>query len=104
MPHEFVENATFQLNQDVLNASYPWDPELKGWSQCLSLDLLGAANGTVTERSIGGSAARKWINCKEYVYDRSVYKSTTTSEVQNSNYLSRSCPSIFFFFDANCCN
>ncbi|XP_012216621.1 organic cation transporter protein [Linepithema humile] len=81
LPHEFAMNATFQLSQDVLNASYPWDPELQGWSQCLSLDLTGAANGTIVERSIGGDgAAGKGISCKEYVYDRSVYKSTTTSE------------------------
>lgn len=80
LPHEFAENATFQLSQDVLNASYPWDPEVKGWSQCLSLDLIGAANDTIVERSIGGSGVGKGIKCKEYVYDRSVYISTTTSE------------------------
>ncbi|GAB1868195.1 Organic cation transporter protein [Camponotus japonicus] len=78
LPHEFAENATFHLSQNILNASYPWDDELKGWSQCLSYDVIGATNGTIVEEAIGegGGISR----CKQYVYDRSVYKSTTTSD------------------------
>ncbi|XP_014470519.1 PREDICTED: organic cation transporter protein isoform X2 [Dinoponera quadriceps] len=73
LPHEYAENATFFLNQDVLNASYPWDYELKGWSQCLSRDLdLPRPNNTIEWGGIS--------RCKQYVYDRSIYKSTTTSE------------------------
>lgn len=84
LPHEYVENATFHLSQNILNASYPWDDELGGWSQCLSRDVIGATNGTIVEKAIGegGGISR----CKQYVYDRSVYKSTTTSDVRNNNY------------------
>lgn len=84
LPHEFVENATFHLSQNISNASYPWDNELKGWSQCLSYDVIGATNGTIVEKAIGGGGGIS--RCKQYVYDRSVYKSTTTSDVRNNNY------------------
>lgn len=81
LPHEYMENATFHLSQDILNASYPWDDELRGWSQCMSRDIIGLANGTIIEKAIGnGTEGGGVSNCKQYVYDRSVYKSTTTSE------------------------
>ncbi|XP_032679463.1 organic cation transporter protein [Odontomachus brunneus] len=79
--HEHAANATFFLSQDVLNASYPWDYELQGWSQCLSRDVIGAPrpNDTIVDEAIG--AEEEGISrCKQYVYDRSIYKSTTTSE------------------------
>lgn len=50
-------------------------------------DIIGLANGTIIGTAIGNGTEEEGIsNCKEYVYDRSVYKSTTTSEVRN-NYL-----------------
>lgn len=88
LPHEYAENATFHLSQDILNASYPWDNEFGEWSQCLSRNVIGAVNGTIVEKAIGDDAAGGGISrCKQYVYDTSVYISTTTSEVQNNNYL-----------------
>jgi len=70
------------LSQDVLNASYPWDYELRGWSQCMSRDIINFANGTIIGKAIDNVTKEESIsNCKQYVYDRSVYKSTTTSEV-----------------------
>lgn len=81
LPYEYAENATFHLSQDILNMSYPWDNELGGWSQCLRRDVIGAANGTIVEKAIGDDAGGGGLShCKQYVYDRSVYKSTTTSE------------------------
>ncbi|XP_011689430.1 PREDICTED: organic cation transporter protein-like [Wasmannia auropunctata] len=81
LPHEHAENATYHLSQDMLNASYPWDYELRGWSQCMSRDIIGLANGTIIETAIGNGTEGGGIStCKQYVYDRSVYKSTTTSE------------------------
>lgn len=72
-----------------MNASYPWDYELEGWSQCLSLNnVIGATNNTNVEEAIVDRVEDEGISrCKQYVYDRSVYKSTTTSEVQNYYYL-----------------
>ncbi|EFN75432.1 organic cation transporter protein [Harpegnathos saltator] len=83
LPHEYAENATFFLSQDILNASYPWDSELKGWSQCLRYDVIGALrpNDTTVDEAIGDHVERGGSShCKQYVYDRSIYKSTTTSE------------------------
>ncbi|XP_026830910.1 organic cation transporter protein isoform X2 [Ooceraea biroi] len=78
LPHEYAENATFRLSQDVLNASYPWDAELDGWSQCLRRDvIIGGVNDTIVGDGTGGGGINR---CEQYVYDRSVYKSTTTSE------------------------
>ncbi|KAG5322016.1 ORCT protein, partial [Acromyrmex heyeri] len=81
LPHENAENVTFHLSQDVLNASYPWDYELRGWSQCMRRDIIGLANGTIIGTAIGNGTEEGGISsCKEYVYDRSVYNGTTTSE------------------------
>ncbi|XP_039303860.1 organic cation transporter protein isoform X2 [Solenopsis invicta] len=81
LPYEHAENATFHLSQDILNASYPWDNELQGWSQCMSRDIIGFANGTIIGKAIGNETKGGGFSaCKQYVYNRSVYKSTTTSE------------------------
>ncbi|KAH0947083.1 hypothetical protein HN011_010246 [Eciton burchellii] len=77
LPHEHAENATFHLNEDALNASYPWDFELQGWSQCLHRDVIGAINNTIVRDGTDGSVINR---CEQYIYDTSVYKSTTTSE------------------------
>ncbi|KOC60839.1 Organic cation transporter protein [Habropoda laboriosa] len=65
LPHENPENATFFLPPDVMNASYPWDPEHEEWLQCYRRDIPNIVNETTINR---------------YVYDRSKYKSTTSSE------------------------
>ncbi|KAL2740338.1 organic cation transporter protein [Vespula squamosa] len=88
LPHENIENATYYLPQDVMNASYPWDYELKGWSQCLRRDpiLDGNSQGhdnwpvqtPIGSRELANTEGIK--PCEEYVYDRRKYKSTTTSE------------------------
>lgn len=73
-----------------MNASYPWDSELKGWSQCLRRDppiLDGNSQGRdnwpvqtpIGSRELANTEGLK--PCEEYVYDRRKYKSTTTSEV-----------------------
>lgn len=72
-----------------MNASYPWDDELKGWSQCLRRDpiLDGNSQGhdnwpvqtPIGSRELADTEGIK--PCEEYVYDRRKYKSTTTSEV-----------------------
>ncbi|XP_035731307.1 organic cation transporter protein-like [Vespa mandarinia] len=88
LPHESIENATYYLPQDVMNASYPWDNELKGWSQCLRRDpiLDGNSQGHDNSPVQTPIGSLKLANtegnkpCEEYVYDRRKYKSTTTSE------------------------
>lgn len=93
LPDENIENATYLLPQDVINASYPWDYELKGWSQCFRREV--PLNLTTIDKYVDVSADDAPIQkpvspngfntpglkpCERYVYDRSKYKSTTTSE------------------------
>ncbi|KAJ8682745.1 hypothetical protein QAD02_018537 [Eretmocerus hayati] len=72
LPNESAENATFFLPADVMNVAYPWDDKGKSWSQC--------------ERYTGNSSSeilnpsRATTKCDHFVYDRSKYKSSTTSE------------------------
>lgn len=89
LPYESIENATYSLPQDVMNASFPWDYELKGWSQCLRRDPILDANSQGQDNSwpvqtpIGSHELAKTEGvkpCEGYVYDRSKYKSSTTSE------------------------
>lgn len=86
-----MENASFSISQNVLNASYPWDNELQGWSQCLIRDVIGTINNTIIEKEINtiidgnGTEVNGTSHCKQFVYDRSKYKSTTTSEVHSDN-------------------
>ncbi|XP_017794870.1 PREDICTED: organic cation transporter protein-like isoform X2 [Habropoda laboriosa] len=72
LPHENPENATFFLPPDVMNASYPWDPEHEEWLQCYRRDIPNIVNETTINRY--------FKPCDRYVYDRSKYKSTTSSE------------------------
>lgn len=96
LPYESVENATYCLPQNEMNASYPWDYEQKGWSQCSRHVVPDAFNQTTMDRyvnaSTGDAPIQKLVSpngfdspgllpCEGYVYDRSRYKSTTTSEV-----------------------
>lgn len=54
----------------------------------MNRDIIGFVNGTIIGKAIGNGTEGGGIsNCKQYVYDRSVYKSTTTSEVQNNDYI-----------------
>ncbi|KAK2582095.1 hypothetical protein KPH14_002797 [Odynerus spinipes] len=86
LPHENIENATYRLPPDEMNASYPWDYELKGWSQCLRRDPILDANSRENwpvQTPIGSHELAKTEGvkpCEAYVYDRFIYKSTTTSE------------------------
>ncbi|XP_014203882.1 organic cation transporter protein isoform X2 [Copidosoma floridanum] len=63
LPNENADNATFHLPEMAMNATYPWDEKSKSWSQC-------------TRYAGDGSLA----SCDDYVYDTSMYRSTTTSE------------------------
>lgn len=61
LPSEFA-NASYFLNHDILNTSYPWDERAKNWSSCLRLD----GNHTVP--------------CDKYIYDTTTYKSSAVIE------------------------
>ncbi|XP_017794869.1 PREDICTED: organic cation transporter protein-like isoform X1 [Habropoda laboriosa] len=95
LPHENPENATFFLPPDVMNASYPWDPEHEEWLQCYRRDIPNIVNETTINRYVDTSTGDTLVQkpftpnglntnefkpCDRYVYDRSKYKSTTSSE------------------------
>ncbi|XP_031841395.1 organic cation transporter [Nomia melanderi] len=94
LPHENVDNATYLLPQNVINASYPWEQESEQWSQCYRRDP-SVFNQTTMDRYVDTSTDDAPIQkpfspsdlnthglkkCERYVYDRSKYKSTTISE------------------------
>lgn len=95
LPHEDIENATYCLPEHIMNASYPWDDELRAPSQCFRYDVPSivndttmnryidaSTNGTFVQKSLSpdGPNAQRVKPCEGYVYDRSKYQSTTTSE------------------------
>ncbi|CAL7952036.1 unnamed protein product [Xylocopa violacea] len=73
LPYEDPENTTYILPPQVMNASYPWDPKQQEWLQCYRRDIPN-----VNETAI--NSAQEYRPCEAYVYDRSKYKSTTSSE------------------------
>ncbi|KAK0182728.1 hypothetical protein PV327_000834 [Microctonus hyperodae] len=85
------QNATFYLSPAIMNASYPWDDKIHGLSQCkrrVNLTRLYASNGAdegggnvgVSNDLARTSSSEGHMTCQEFVFDTSVYKSTTTSE------------------------
>lgn len=94
LPHENLENATYFLSPHIMNASYPLDYDQQELLQCYRLDIFNIFNETMINRHVNTdnsfnqkSFISNTVNiqelkpCEVYVYDRSKYKSTTTSEV-----------------------
>lgn len=92
LPFEY-NNATFPLDDTIRNLSYPKD-NLKGtWSQCSYLD----ANYT-DEYLNGNVPAEETAICDKFVYDKSVYASSTVTDwnmVCSRNWLRATSDSIF---------
>lgn len=65
LPDEFP-NASYYLNEDILNASFPWDAQKHKYSNCSMI-----VNGKVQE-------------CDSYIYDHSKYESSAYFEVSPS--------------------
>ena len=95
LPHENPDNATYFLPPHILNASYLGDSKHQELLQCYQLDLPNVVNETIgrhVDTSTGDTHSQKsfipnsfntqgYKPCETFVYDRSKYKSTTTSEV-----------------------
>ncbi|XP_058804844.1 organic cation transporter protein isoform X2 [Phymastichus coffea] len=82
LPWEEAHNATFELPELLLNASYPWDDKLGDWSQCERYrDMSGIRPNSINILlSEATNAARPTIKCERYVYNLTVYTGSTTSE------------------------
>ncbi|XP_028981769.1 organic cation transporter protein isoform X2 [Diachasma alloeum] len=83
LPHEFSGNATFYMSPESLNASYEWDPKTQKSLTCFIRDNTtrlyenhennGNDTNDITRTTVH-------TTCREFVYDTSIYKSTTTTE------------------------
>ncbi|XP_063991549.1 organic cation transporter protein [Diachasmimorpha longicaudata] len=83
LPHEFSENATFYMSPAALNASYAWDPKTQKSLTCIIRDNVTRLheiyeNNVNDTNDITRTTVHK--SCREFVYDTSIYKSTTTTE------------------------
>ncbi|XP_048514305.1 organic cation transporter protein-like isoform X2 [Athalia rosae] len=68
---ESSQNATFQLPPDFMDTVYPWDSQTGSWSQCEKY-----VNFTDAETMNSTST----VKCSSFVYDKSIYELTTTTE------------------------
>lgn len=80
MPWE-EKNATFFIDPVIMNASYPIEDK-----QCLRrVNLTGYVPEGGGNAGSSGDSTRLLsdglMTCEEFVFDTSIYKSTTTSEV-----------------------
>ncbi|XP_008215741.1 organic cation transporter protein [Nasonia vitripennis] len=77
-----TDNSSFFLPEHVMNASYPWDYKAKNWSQCERYSDVSGVGPTRVDFYLTDkfNAGRKTSTCHDFVYDRSNYQSSTTSE------------------------
>ncbi|XP_034941368.1 organic cation transporter protein [Chelonus insularis] len=89
LPWEDSKNATFYLDPKIMNASYPYDEKIGGLSQCkrrANLSEIYVSTNDEGREDVQSSdnttriSTDEFITCEEFVYDTSVYKSTTTSQ------------------------
>lgn len=74
LPYE-LDNATYELPLDVLNASYPWDSLNNRWHQC---QVYQRHNETAV---FAGISTTETVPCPNgYIYDRSRYKSSVAMD------------------------
>lgn len=68
------ETASYPLPEDIIRMAYPWDSELSTWSSCKRLDINSTdGNANPTNQS---------VDCEgSWVYDNSMYESSTVIEV-----------------------
>lgn len=74
LPFEY-KNASYFLPVDELHMSYPWDESVGNWSSCLRLDT----NFTL-DYFHHGIPADSTVKCDTWIYDKSVYKSSTVMQ------------------------
>lgn len=79
LPNEEPHNTTFFLSPDVVNASIPWDPVHKRWSQCERYDT--DLTSRYQESNGNFSNSSHVVYCDAFVYDKSQYALTATTEV-----------------------
>ncbi|XP_011498037.1 PREDICTED: organic cation transporter protein [Ceratosolen solmsi marchali] len=82
LPFENIDNATFFLSENLMNSSYPWDYKSKSWSHCERYSDLSVVDSMKIDYSLNQQhySTRNITKCDLFVYDRSKYKSSTTSE------------------------
>ncbi|XP_048513300.1 organic cation transporter protein-like [Athalia rosae] len=79
-PNESIENATYQLPLNFSNPNYIWDNETKLWPQCQISDDNHASQYYVDDRGNQSLKINPTMKCRSFVYDKTTYRLTTTSE------------------------
>lgn len=86
-------NVTYNISTHIKNLSYPIEPLKDTYSSCEYL------NATYDEEYLNGNVpANKAISCNKWVYDKSVYLSSTVTEwdmVCSQNWLRATADAIF---------
>lgn len=96
LPHENAENATYQLSPSLTNASFPWDLESEDWSECERYDVN--LTDQVSDLDGNFSFTTSTVKCEAFVYDKTTYQLTTTTEfnlVCDSSWLRATADSLF---------
>lgn len=81
LPEENPESATFLLPKNISDLNFPWDDQTQRWSQCERYDF-----DTINRHQASGENVSVRVNstvkCHSFLYDKSRYKLTTTTEVK----------------------
>lgn len=83
LPFEDSHNATYELPESIMNLFYPYDNLSGSWSQCERYDF----NYTDQYPDAAGnlSLTNSTVTCDSYVYDKTTYELSTTTEVSSKN-------------------
>lgn len=87
LPNENPYNSTLTLDSDLMNSSFPWDTATNNWSNCERYDVsFEDASYTSSVKNLSSSSSSsssrpKTVKCESFVYDKSNYQLTTTTQV-----------------------
>lgn len=87
LPHESKENATYQSPPNITNLTYHWNEETNTWPQCERHD----SDSVHPHHSDSGenlTLNMPTVKCDSFVYDKTYYTQTVTTEVSRVSLLS----------------
>ncbi|XP_046616201.1 uncharacterized protein LOC124303246 [Neodiprion virginianus] len=78
-PGEDPENATYLIQPDLANVTYPWDRDTGTWSRCKRYDL-DYGDHYETRSDDLNSSMPSVVTCDSFVYDKDQYGVTVTTK------------------------
>lgn len=84
LPDENPENATFPISSEIASINFPWDNKENNWSRCERYDFGITDLQNVSYTNI--SLTTPTVKCDSFVYDKSQYILTATTEVGKFNF------------------